>query len=293
MSGKKVTIAVLSGKGGAGKTLAAVNMAAVAGKAVYLDCDVEEPNGHLFFKPEKLARKNVSVKIPVVDANKCDGCRVCLNFCKFNAMALINGQVKIFDDVCHPCGGCLLLCPQKAIFEEVKIIGELVEGLSGEVSVVSGIMTPGVESGTPIIKELLTKIDSKQGETVIIDCPPGSSCLVMESIKEADYCLLVAEPTIYGSHNLAMVYELVKLFNKPHGVLLNKCLDFENPSETFCRENEIGILGRLPFDQELGAMNSRGMILARSQKKYWNFFHELLEQIKQEAHGEATVDSQR
>ena len=293
MSVKQITIAVLSGKGGAGKTLAAVNLAAVAGSALYLDCDVEEPNGHLFFKPENLTSENVSIKIPALEAAKCDACRVCVDFCKFNALALVNGQVKIFDDVCHPCGGCLLLCPQKAIFEKEKIIGELSEGYSGEVAVKSGIMKMGVESGTPIVKELLKKINKKLTETVIIDCPPGSSCLVMESIKGADYCLLVAEPTIFGSHNLAMVYELVTLFGKPHGVLLNKCLDFENPSEDFCRKKGINILAKLPFEDELGSLNSKGLILARSQVKYKIFFSELLDKIKREVRGEATVDSQR
>ena len=293
MSSKKITIAVLSGKGGAGKTLAAVNLAAVAGPALYLDCDVEEPNGHLFFKPEKNTCETVSVKIPVLDASKCNGCRVCVDFCKFNALALINGQVRIFDDVCHPCGGCLLLCPQKAIFEKEKIVGELLEGYSGEVAVKSGMMKMGVESGTPIVKQLLKTIGKTAAEIVIIDCPPGSSCLVMESIKGADYCLLVAEPTIFGSHNLGMVYELVSMFGKAHGVLLNKCLDFENPSEEFCREKGINILAKLPFDEELGSLNSRGLILARKQGEYKKFFSGLLDKIKREVRREAAVDSQR
>ena len=281
-------IAILSGKGGTGKTLLSVNMAAVAKNSKYIDCDVEEPNGHLFFKPEETQSKEVKVKIPVVDSEICNGCRKCVEFCKFNALAYIN-KLIIFEEICHSCGACIYLCPQKALWEKEKPIGKIEKGMSEDVTIVTGILNVGEASGVPIIEEIL-KEELKQGETTIIDCPPGSACIVMESIKDADYCILVAEPTLFGVHNLNMVYELVRLFDKPHGVVLNKCLDGENPAEEFCLEKGIKILGKIPFDKELGTLNSRGLIASRENFKYRDLFSNLLKDIAKEVQDEAVVN---
>lgn len=285
-------IAVLSGKGGTGKTLVSVNLAAAAEEAVYIDCDVEEPNGHLFFKPEKIEAEKIKIKIPYVDENLCNGCRKCVEFCKFHALAYVGKKLMVFEEICHSCGGCVLLCPQKALSEKDKVIGEVQKGNSENVKVITGIMNPGEASGIPIIKKLLDEKNEGRNYT-FIDCPPGSACIVMESIKDADYCVLVAEPTIFGSHNLNMVYELVKLFNKPHGVVLNKCLDGENPSEKFCQENGIRILGKIPFDTELGTINSNALISVRESEKYKDMFTSLLKDITREVQHEAAIDSKR
>lgn len=281
-------IAILSGKGGTGKTLLSVNMAAVAKNSKYIDCDVEEPNGHLFFKPEEIQSKEVKVKIPVVDSEICNGCRKCVEFCKFNALAYIN-KLIIFEEICHSCGGCIYLCPQKALSEKDKPIGKIERGKSEDVTIVTGILSVGEASGVPIIEGILNE-ELKQGGTTIIDCPPGSACIVMESIKDADYCILVAEPTLFGVHNLNMVYELVKLFDKPHGAVLNKCLDGENPAEEFCLEKGINILGKIPFDKELGTLNSRGLIASRENLKYKDLFSNLLKDITKEVQDETIVN---
>ena len=284
-------IAVLSGKGGTGKTLVSVNLAAVAKTSTYIDCDVEEPNGHLFFKPKDIIEEEISVKIPKVDGNLCSGCRRCVEFCKFNALAYIKEKLIVFEDICHSCGGCILLCPEKALTEKEKVIGRVQKGTSEQVTVYTGILNPGEPSGIPIIKKLLDENEHERSKTIFIDCPPGSACIVMESIKDADYCILVAEPTLFGFHNLNMVYELVKLFNKPFGVVLNKCLDGENPSEKFCIEKGIRILGRIPFDNELGSLNSNAEIAVRKSEKYRTIFSSLLEDVKKEVHHETTSDS--
>jgi MinD superfamily P-loop ATPase len=244
MGANNMRIAVLSGKGGTGKTLVSVNMAAAAKTSNYIDCDIEEPNGHLFFKPEGIKEKEIAIKIPSVNEQLCNGCRICVDFCKFNALAYINGTLKIFDEVCHSCGGCALFCPEKALSEKDKVIGKVQKGISDNVTVNTGILNIGEASGIPIIKKLLAEASSGKDIT-FIDCPPGSACIVMESIKDADYCILVAEPTLFGVHNLNMVYELVKLFDKPYGVVLNKCLEGENPAEKFCLEKGIKILGKI------------------------------------------------
>lgn len=278
MKQNNIKIAVLSGKGGTGKTLVSVNLAAVAEKANYVDCDVEEPNGHLFFKPDNLEVEEVYTEVPTVDHSLCTGCKKCLNFCKFNALAYTKNLI-IFEDICHSCGGCMLVCPEKALDKKKKIIGEVRKGKSENVNIFSGFLKTGEPSGTPIIKALLDNI-SERNEITIIDSPPGSACIVMDSIKDADYCVLVAEPTVFGAHNLNMVYELVTLFNKPFGVVLNKTLDDENPSKKFALEKNIKILGEIPFDNHLGTLNSNSLIVSREEDKYRIIFDNLLETIR-------------
>ena len=200
-------VAILSGKGGTGKTLLSVNLAAAATESIYIDCDVEEPNGHLFFKPDDIQEEVISVKIPMVDDSLCTGCKQCVDFCKFNALAYAK-KLIIFEEVCHFCGGCMLVCPEKALTEKDKVIGKVQKGTSRQVEVFTGILNTGEVSGIPIIKKLLDKNRKERDKMTFIDCPPGSACVVMESIKDADYCILVAEPTLFGVHNLNMVYEL-------------------------------------------------------------------------------------
>lgn len=300
-----MNIAVLSGKGGTGKTLLSVNMAAASESATYIDCDVEEPNGYLFFKPEEIVEENVSVKIPKVDKELCSGCRKCVDFCKFNALAFIKKAPIVFGDICHSCGGCSILCPENAITEKDKVIGKIEKGKSQGIDIYTGILNTGEVSGVPIIEKLLeeNRKSSSNGEVSnniegneklsIIDCPPGSACIVMESIKDADFCVLVAEPTAFGAHNLEMVYELVNLFGKPFGVVLNKCLDGENPSEEFCKEKGIKILGRVPFEKELGELNSNAKIAARESERYNKLFKNILETVKGEVQHERASYTER
>ncbi len=289
MEANNMRIAVLSGKGGTGKTLVSVNLAAAAKESIYIDCDVEEPNGHLFFKPENVKEEEITIKIPSVDEQLCMGCRICAYFCRFNALAYVNDKLKIFDDVCHCCGGCVLLCPVEALSDKDKVIGKVQKGTKDNVTVNTGILNFGVESGVPIIKKLLNENKPGGKKLTFIDCPPGSACIVMESIKEADYCILVAEPTLFGVHNLNMVYELVKLFDRPHGVVLNKCLDGENPAEKFCLEKNIKILDRIPFDHELGTLNSNARIAVKENEKYQTLFASLLQKVTKEVQQHETV----
>lgn len=281
MSKNNKIFAVLSGKGGTGKTLLSVNLSAVCKESVYIDCDVEEPNGHLFFKPINIKKEEITVKIPAVTADLCIGCRKCADLCNFSAIAIVNKKPLIFQEVCHSCGGCVLLCEAKALYEKEKAIGKVQTGISDNVTVKTGILNTGEASGIPIIKNLLKDI-FQSGNITFIDCPPGSACIVMESIRDADYCILVAEPTLFGAHNLKMVYELVKLFNKPCGVVLNKCIVADNPSEKFCNENNIKIIGQIPYDTELGTLNSNAEIASRQSKKYQKMFSSMLNVIIKE-----------
>ena len=276
-------IAVLSGKGGTGKTLVSVNLAYSAEKSSYIDCDVEEPNGYLYFKPEITDTKEVTVKIPVVDQEKCTNCKKCVEFCNFNALAHTGKKLLVFEDICHSCGGCAIICPEGAITEIDRVIGKVEIGHKDHVDVFTGFLDIGVASGIPIINELMDQNDKKNNDLNLIDCPPGSACIVMESIKDADYCLLIAEPSIFGAHNLAMVYELVTLFKKPVGVILNKYGEGYNPSEEFCIKNNIQILEKIPYSEKLGKLNSEGKIAVQEEEEYKELFSSLLDKIVKES----------
>lgn len=283
---------MLSGKGGTGKTFVAVNLAAVIADVIYLDCDVEEPNGHLFFKPKTTSTEEVYVKVPLVDDTRCSGCRRCVEFCKFNALAYINNSLLIFSELCHSCGGCSLICPDNALAETDKSIGNVQIGTYKKTTVMTGMMNPGEESGVPIIQCLLDHVAAVEN-TVIIDCPAGSSCTVMESIKDADYCVLVTEPTLLSVHNLSMIHELVALLRKPCGVVINKYLDKSNPVEPFCQKNNIPILARIGFDLYLAETGAKGLIAVEGNREYRVVFSQLYKQITKEAGHEAAINNQR
>lgn len=289
MEKNKINIAVLSGKGGTGKTFVSVNLASVIKNSSYIDCDVEEPNGNLFFKAKNTQKVDVNVKVPFIDTDKCNKCRACVEFCKFNALAFVNEKVVVFDDICHSCGGCSIVCKADAIKEYDKKIGEIITGDSDGVKVSSGILNTGESSGVPIIKELFDYYDSQIN---IIDCPPGSACIVMESIKNADYCVLVAEPTVFGAHNLEMVHDLVKIFDKDHGVILNKCIDSYNPCKDYCIDNDLKIIDEIMFDYETGLLNSNSKIVSREDKKYFEKFKGILKNILEEKKNETIVNPQ-
>lgn len=268
-------IACLSGKGGAGKTLVAVNLAAVAKTATYIDCDVEEPNGRLFLKPKDVQKNIVSSLLPEFDAEKCNGCKKCVQFCRFHALMYIKEKPMVFSEVCHSCGGCMMVCPENAITEKQKPIGILEIGKHDNIRVVTGILNPGEASGVPVIREALKQADG----ATIIDCPPGSACSVMESVMDADYCVLVAEATAFGFHNFKMVYELVSLLGKKCGVVVNKQeIPFE-PLETFCKEQNLDVIARIPYDPEIAALAADGQIVSEKNEQAHKIFAELFDKI--------------
>ncbi|MDW7669882.1 MAG: ATP-binding protein [Bacillota bacterium] len=273
-------ISVLSGKGGTGKTFLSVNLSQVASNSVYIDCDVEEPNGNLFFKAKDSTIENVDVPVPVVDQDKCNGCKECVEFCQFNALAYVGGKLKIFNELCHSCGGCSLLCPENALKEVDRTIGKVEFGFSDSIQIKTGELNIGEATGVPIIEKLLEDMDHSKNN--IVDCPPGSSCQVMESIKGSDFSLLVIEPTKFGIHNIKLVYELVKMFDIPYGAVINKDMGDSEIAEEFCEKNNIKILGNIPYDEEMGKLNSDGYIVAKENKKFEKIFKDIVNKIERE-----------
>lgn len=274
-------IACLSGKGGAGKTFAAVNLAAAAGEATYIDCDVEEPNGRLFLKPQEVTRTTVSSLLPEFDSEKCTGCKKCVQFCRFHALMYVREKPMVFSEVCHSCGGCSLVCPEGAIKEKEKPVGVLETGQCKNMRVVTGILNTGEASGVPVIRAALQKA---QGLTVI-DCPPGSACSVMESVMDADFCLLIVEPTAFGFHNFKMVHELVTLLDKKCGVLINKQDAPYEPLEEFCKSHHVPVLARIAYDPQIAALIAAGGIAAEKDANIREVFADLLLQIRRQIGG--------
>lgn len=284
-------IAVLSGKGGTGKTFVSVNLAAVSGPVTYLDCDVEEPNGALFLKPLRETTDVVHVMLPEVNESKCNGCRICVDFCKFSALAYVKEHLRIFPELCHGCEGCLLLCPQEALKKVYRPVGRIVSGEAGAVRVCTGILDVGQVTGVPIIRQMMGALS--ESEEAVIDCPPGSSCVVMESIREADYCLLVGESTAFGIHNLQMVHKLVKLFGKPHGLVINKHMGSGSSLESYCEEGEIPIIAKIPYDIQAGKLLASGKILAEVNPGYEALFKDLRLRVEKEVRDAATGHPER
>ncbi len=283
-------IAVLSGKGGAGKTLVAVNLAAVAQTAVYADCDVEEPNGHLYFQPHWRETVSVDIRLPQIHAERCIGCRQCVEFCRFHALAMSGSQVLLFPELCHACGGCQLVCPNGAIDEQSHRIGRVRSGDVGNLQIITGLLDVGERSGIPIIHRVLQELPATG--TAIIDCPPGSACTVMASIQQADYCLLVAEPTTFGRDNLRMVHELVRVFQKPAGLVLNKVVAAWNPCQEYALQTGLPILGRIAYDRYLAAQQAQGVVVAWKSRKYGDLFSELLQVVRKECGHETGAGGQ-
>lgn len=268
-------IACLSGKGGAGKTMVAVNLAAAAEQAVYIDCDVEEPNGRLFLKPQQVEEVKVHKLLPGFDPARCTGCKVCVQLCRFHALIYIREKPTVFSEVCHSCGGCALACPEKAVIEQKVPVGTLEIGHSGEIRTVTGVLSPGEASGVPVIRRAL---EYAEGLT-IIDCPPGSACSVMECVMSSDFCVLVAEPTAFGFHNVQMVHQLTALLGKKCGVIINKQEKPYQPLEEFCQERGLPILARIPCDRETASLLANGEILVQTGEQWRELFRQVLDQI--------------
>ncbi len=249
-------IAVLSGKGGTGKTTVSASFAASLPCCQYIDCDVEEPNGAIFLTPELKISSQVKVMVPKSDMSKCSACGNCAKACQFNAIALVKGKVLLFPEICHHCGACVIACPDDAIIEVKRTIGVVESNVDG--TFLQGKLNVGEPISIPILRELKKRI--KNHMTVIIDCSPGASCAVVQSIEGCDYCVLVTEPTPFGLHDLKIAVRLVKKMGVPFGVILNKALDSCRIIQEFCETEGIEMLMEIPFSQDIARGYSRGIL---------------------------------
>ncbi len=272
-------VAVLSGKGGTGKTTVAASLAMSLPTSRYIDCDVEEPNGAIFLKPK--LQKKIAVKVPVprIDLAKCDFCGLCAKACQFNAIAVTKDQVLLFPEICHHCGACMIACPLGAIDEVERTIG-VIEANEDE-TFLQGKLDVGEPIAIPILVELKKRI--KQDRPTILDSPPGASCNVVETIDGSDYCLLVTEPTPFGLHDIKIAVKLAEKVGIPFGIVLNKASSDNTSIHDFCQEEEIDLLMEIPYSQEIAKDYSRGILPIESGIIAKAEFLRLYEKIKEGA----------
>jgi len=274
-------ISVASGKGGTGKTLVATSLA-LSLKDTYdvqlLDCDVEEPNDHVFMKPSINHSEAVSIPVPSVNEEKCTHCGKCAEVCAFNAIAVIKQTVLVFPGLCHGCGACSYLCPEKAISEVANNIGVIETGDANGIGFVQGRLDVGQMMAPPVIRKVKELVDDSKLN--IIDASPGTSCPVAEAIKNSDFCLLVTEPTPFGLNDLVLAVETVRKLGIPCGVVLNRAGVGDGKTEEYCLKENIPIMLTIPLDTAIAGFYSRGIPLVEGMPQYRNDFVELFGKVK-------------
>ncbi|HRZ87655.1 MAG TPA: ATP-binding protein [bacterium] len=277
-------ITIASGKGGTGKTTVAVNLALSLDNVQLLDCDVEEPNAHLFLNPAITEKKAATIRVPKVDAAKCTSCGICAKFCAYHALAVIpsasgkKATVLIFEHMCHGCGTCALLCAAGAITETDKEIGAIERGFARHVSFAHGRLAIGEIMSPPVIRQVKELIDPSR--TVIIDAPPGTSCPVIASLRGSDACVLVTEPTPFGLNDLILAVEVTRKLKIPFGVVINRSDIGDGAVRDYCGAERIPVLMEIPFDREIAVQYSNGVTIVDAFPAYRQAFKGLYEKIR-------------
>lgn len=277
-------IAVASGKGGTGKTTIATNLAHLAArngrKVAYIDCDVEEPNGHLFLKPLIASSKPIGRLHPRVDEDKCTHCGLCGEICRYSAIVCVGEKVLVHPELCHACGGCVLVCQPGAITEVLRDCGTLEAGNAGEVRFVHGVLNIGEAMSTPLVQQV--KAAAPEADLVIIDSPPGTSCPVIESVRGADLVLLVTEPTPFGLHDLTLAVGMVRALKLSLGVVVNRAGSGDNRTREYCQREGIEILSEIPDDRHIAEAYSRGLLAAETVPAFRTALEPLLARFSED-----------
>ncbi|MDD5134120.1 MAG: ATP-binding protein [Phycisphaerae bacterium] len=275
-------ISVASGKGGTGKTTISTNLAmslaGVGQQVQYLDCDAEEPNGHIFLKPDIDITEDVTVGVPQVDMDKCTGCGKCGRLCQYSAIICLKSKPLVFEQLCHSCGGCMAICPVGAITEKQRKIGIAEFGKSNGTYFGHGRLDIGAIQTPAMIKRIKKRI--QENMTNIIDAPPGTSCPVIEAIKGSDVVLLVTEPTPFGLNDLTLAVGMVRQLKIPFAVAINRSDIGNDAVLRYCRQENIEVLIQIPNDRKIAESYSRGVMLVEAMPDYRNKFLKLYEDIK-------------
>jgi MinD superfamily P-loop ATPase len=284
-------ISIASGKGGTGKTIVAVDLALSLNNVQILDCDVEEPNAHLFIHPEIREEKPVYIKVPKIDEERCDYCGECADFCEFNALFVvrtdvergIKGSILTFPQLCHGCGGCSIVCQKNAIFKENREIGVIKKGITDDMDLVFGELNISEAMAVPVIKAVKGEI--KDEKTVIIDSPPGTSCPVINSVYGSDFCILVTEPTPFGLYDLKLAVEVLREVKIPFGIIVNRAGIGDEGVYDYCEEEKIPILLEIPYDRQIAELYSKGTPFVSEMKEWKKKLSEVFDRIKSERDG--------
>ncbi len=278
-----MNIAIASGKGGTGKTTVAVNLAVLLGErgveVAYVDCDVEEPNGHLFLKPSIERSAPAKVSVPVIDESKCDACGECVRFCRYRALARLGKNVILFPELCHGCDGCSLICPAGAISRGDREIGHVEIGRAQGMRFVHGRLNIGEAMSPPLIRQVLHHATGMRHS--ILDSPPGTSCPVIASLHRADFVVLVTEPTPFGLNDLGLAIDMVVRLGLPFGVVINRADPERDDAERFCAERRARILATIPDDRRIAEAYSRGELIVKTvpsvEKSFTTLWNSIVE----------------
>jgi MinD superfamily P-loop ATPase len=271
-----VILAVASGKGGTGKTTVSVNMARVLGSEVrLLDCDVEEPNDHLFLSGALREAETVGIPVPRVDESLCDGCGECGRFCEYHAIVSFGTKPLIFPELCHGCGGCAKVCPKKAIHEVNKRIGVVETVQAGNITLIHGRLDVGMAMAPPLIRAVKARLQS--GLPAILDAPPGTACPVIATLRGTDFVVLVTEPTPFGLHDLKLAVDMVRELRIPFGVVVNRVGIGDDRVHAFCRQENIAVLLEIPEDRRIAEAYSKGSLIVEALPEYRGLFQCLIE----------------
>lgn len=276
-----MNLSIASGKGGTGKTFVAINLACSLEQEInLLDCDVEEPNLHLFLHPTITNGWDVSLKVPEVVGDGCTLCKRCVEVCSFQAITLLHEDICIFPELCHGCGSCILFCPEGVLKERRHNLGVVEEASLGSIHFYQGILNPGEPLAPPVIRSVKERGGGERD--TILDAPPGTSCSAVETLRGSDYVLLVTEPTPFGLHDLELAVLLCKKMDLPCGILLNRSDIGDECVKEFARERGIPILLTIPYSQKIALTCARGEILVWNYPSWREIFLRLWERIREE-----------
>lgn len=272
-------IAVASGKGGTGKTTIAVNLAMSIDNAMLIDCDVEGPNSHIFFKTQMKKIKDVSIPAPVFDLDTCTLCGKCVEFCQYNSISIVGEKLLFFEELCHGCGGCKIICPVDAITERDHHIGIISNGGNEALELYSGLLNIGEPFGVPIIRELKAYADDSK--ITILDSPPGTACPAVEAMRDSDYVILVTEPTPFGLHDLTLSVDIIREIGTPFGVVVNRDGIGDDRVEKYCMDENIPLLAKIPNDINIARLYSKGIPIVEEMPEYKALFIGIYNKVKE------------
>jgi len=276
-------VSVASGKGGTGKTTVAASLATIwDGPVLGVDLDVEEPNLHLFLQPAIAGSETAYMTVPVVDEAKCTYCGACADICQFAAINVMGQVILTFPEMCHGCGGCMAVCPEKAISPGQRELGEISWGQAGKVGFLAGRLRVGEAMSPPLMRLVKARLDQMlaNGEDAIIDAPPGVSCPAVNAVMDSDVILLVTEPTPFGVYDFQLAWEAFTPLGKPMGAVVNRAGLGNDAIYRFCQEKGLPILAEIPYDRAIAEAYSRGRIIADLSPEFRETFVTLRDKIR-------------